>query len=96
MKAGICKGWFIPSSKAMRPEEHGGHTDASTSVNIPLPITMRLDCQNPPVSYSEVASRPPQSETITQGTLMMCDVWEKTVAHEKEKAATQATLDCIE
>ena len=94
-KVGIGKGWSIPTSKAMRPEQHGEHVDASTSANTPLPITMRLDHQGPPASYSKVASRPPQSETITQGTLQMCDVWEKTAAHKKEKAAAQATLDHI-
>ena len=72
MKAGVGKGQSVPSSKAMRPQEHRGHTDTSTSVDIPPPITMRLDHQGPPVSYSEVASRPPQSETTTQGTLWMC------------------------
>ena len=58
-KAGVGKGWSIPLSKATRPGKHLRHVDASTSAETPLPITMRLDHQGPPVSYSEVASRPP-------------------------------------
>ena len=69
---------------------------ASTSAEIPLSITMRLDHQGPPVSYSEAASRPPWRETITKDTLWMCDVCMKAVAHKKEKVATRATLDHIE
>ena len=95
IKAGIGKGWCVPSSKTVRPEEHRGHVDASTSANNPLPITMRLDCQGPPISYSEATSRPLWRETITEDNLQMCDVCMKTVAHDKEKAAAQATLDCI-
>ena len=73
MKAGIGKGRSIPSSKAMRPEECRGHADASTSVDIPPPITLRLNHQGPPVSYSEVASRPPRRRLllrITYGCVM--------------------------
>ena len=80
----------------MGPEECSRHMDASTSVDIPLPIAMKLDHQGPPVSYTEVASRPPQRETITKDTLQMCDVWMKAAAHKKEKVAARATLDCIE
>ena len=96
MKAGVGKGQSIPSSKAMGPEEHRRHVDASTSADIPQPIAMKLDHQGPPVSYSDVASRPPQRETITKDTLWMCDVQMKAAAHKKEKVATRATLDCIE
>ena len=94
-KAGIGKGQSIPSSKATGPEECLRHMDTSTSAEIPQPITMRLDCQGPPVSYSKVASRPPQRETITEDTLQMCDVCMKVAAHEKEKVAAWATLDHI-
>ena len=94
MKAGIGKGQSIPSSKATGPEECLRHSDASTSAEIPLPITMRLDCQGPPVSYLEAASRPPQRETITEDTLKMCDLHMK-AAHKKEKVTTWATLDHI-
>ena len=74
MKVGIGKGRSVPSSKATRPDECGGHMDASTSANIPLPITMRLDHQGPPVSYSEVASRPLGVRLSPQGPCgcMMC------------------------
>ena len=84
-KAGIGRGQSVPLSKEKKQEEHRGHTDASTSADIPLPITMRLDHQGPPVSYSKVASRPPQSETITLDTLQMCNVWVKTAAHASKK-----------
>ena len=59
MKAGIGRGQSIPSSKEKKQEECRVHADISTSADIPLPITIRLDCQGPPVSYSKVASRPP-------------------------------------
>ena len=95
-KAGVAKGRSIPSSKAMKSEECRGCTDASTSVGTPLPITMRLNHQGPPVSYSEVASRPPWKQNITEDNLWMCDVCIKAVAHEKEKVAARATLDHIE
>ena len=95
MKAGVGKGRSIPLSKAMGPEECWRYVDISTSADIPPPITMKLDHQGPPVSYSKAASRPPQRETITQDMLHMCDVQMKAVACEKEKAATQATLDHI-
>ena len=85
MKAGVGKGQSIPSSTAMGPEEHRRHVDASTSVDIPWPIAMKLDHQGPPVSYSEAASRPPQRETITEDTLQMCDVWMKAAAHKKKR-----------
>ena len=87
MKIGIGKGQSIPSSEAMGPEECLRHADASTRVEIPLPITMRLDHQGPPVSYSKVASRPPWRETITEDTLQMCGVHMKAAAHKKEKVA---------
>ena len=96
MKAGVAKGQSIPSSKAMGLEEYRRHVDASTSADIPWPITMKLDHQGPPVSYSEVASRPPLRETITKDTLQMCNVQMKTAARKKEKVATRATLDHIE
>ena len=70
--------------------------DTSTSVDIPQPIAMKLDHQGPPVSYSDMASRPPQRETITKNTLRMCDVRMKTATCKKEKAAARATLDHIE
>ena len=96
MKIGIGKGRSVPSAKAMGPGECKRYMDAGTSVNMPPPITMKLDHQGPPVSYSEAASRPPQKETVTKETAHMCDVWMRDAAHEKEMVATWATLDCIE
>ena len=96
MKTGVGKGQSIPSAKAMGQEEHKRYMDAGTSPDMPPPITMKLDHQGPPVSYSEAASRPPQKETVTKDTAHMCDVWMKYAAHEKEKVAAWATLDCIE
>ena len=96
MKAGVGKGQSIPLSKAMGPEERRRHMDASTSVDIPLLIAMKLDHQGPPVSYSKAASRPPQRETITKDTIWICDVQMKAAACKKEKVSTWATLDCIE
>ena len=63
VRLGIGKGWSIPLAKATVPEEHKRYVDARTSVDMPPAITMKLDCQGPPVSYSEAASRPPQKET---------------------------------
>ena len=96
MKVGIGKGWSVPSSRAMGPEEHRRYVDVGTSADMPLPIMMKLDCQGPPVSYSEAASRPPQRETVTKDTALMCNVQMRDAACKKEKAAAWATLDCIE
>ena len=96
VKAGVGKGWSVLSSKAMGPEEHRRYMDIRTSVDMPQPITMKLDHQVPSVSYSEAASRPPQMQTVTKDTACMCNVRMRDVACEKEKAATWATLDCIE
>ena len=57
VKEGVGKGQSVPSSKATRPEECRGHVDASTSADIPPPITMRLDHQGPPVLLQPL--RPP-------------------------------------
>ena len=96
MKVGVGKGWSIPLAKAMGPEECKRYVDVRTSADTPPPITMKLDCQGPPVSYSKAASRPSQRETVTKDTVHMCNVWMRDAAHKKEKVATQATLDCIE
>ena len=59
IKAGVGRGQSIPSSKEKKQEEHRGHMDTSTGADIPPPITMRLDHQGPPVSYSKEASKSP-------------------------------------
>ena len=73
-EAGDGRGQSVPSSQVKKQEECREHTDASTSANLPLPITMKLDHQGPPVTYSEVASRPPQRVTTTLDDLQMCDM----------------------
>ena len=57
---------------------------------------MHLDHQGPPVTYSEAASRPPWRVTTSPNELVMCDVWVKITAHEKEKEAAWATLNWIQ
>ena len=84
-----------PTSQAKKQEEGRGHADACTSANLPPPITMNLDHQGPPVTYSKVASRPPQRVTTTPDDLEMCDVQIKVAAHKWEKEATWATLNQI-
>ena len=48
---------------------------------------MRLDHQGPPVTYSEVASRPPQREATTLDALEMCDVWVKVCSSQARKGS---------
>ena len=93
--AGVGRGQSIPSSQVRRPEEGRRHADAHTGANLPPPITMHLDHQGPPVTYSEVASRPPQRVTTSPDELEMCDMWVKVTACEREKEAAQATLHQI-
>ena len=94
-EAGIGRGQSFPSSQVKKPEEGRGHTDACTSANLPPPVTMNLDHQGPPVTYSEVASRPPQRVTTSPDELEMCNVRIKVAAHEWEKEATWATFNWI-
>ena len=69
--------------------------DACTEASLPPPITMHLDRQGPPVTYSEAASRSPQRMVTSSSELPVYDVQLKMAAHEKEKEAAQATLDWI-
>ena len=89
------RGQSIPSPPVGRPEQRGRQVNAHTEASLPLPITMHLDHQGPPVTYSKAASRLPQRTVVTSSELAMCNVWLKIVAHEKEKEAAQATLDQI-
>ena len=59
-KAGCGRGQSIPLSQVKKQEECREHIDAHTSANVPPSITMKLDCQGPPVTCSEVASRSPK------------------------------------
>ena len=90
------RGQSIPSPPVRRPEQRGRQVDAHTKASLPPPITMHLDCQGPPVTYSEAASRLPQRTVISSSELPVYDVWLKIAAHEKEKEAAQATLDWIQ
>ena len=81
-EAGIGRGQSIPSSQVKKQEGHRGHTDTHTSANLPLPVTMNLDNQGPPVNYSKTASRPPQRVTTTPDDLEMCDMQIKVAAHK--------------
>ena len=87
MGESVGKGQSIPSPQVRRPEEGRRHADACTSANLPPPITMHLDHQGPPVTYSEAASRPPRRVTMSPDELEMCDMWVKVAACEREKEA---------
>ena len=99
-KIGAGKGWSIPSSNTPKEtrEQEGDrrYMDVGTSADVPLPVTMKLNPQGPPVSYAEAASWPRQTEIVTEDTTHMCNVWMRDALWDKEKAAAQATLDCIE
>ena len=91
----IGRGQSAPSPPVRRPEDRGRHADACTKASLPPPITMHLDHQGPPVTYSEAASRSPWRVVVSPQDLSMCDVRVKMAANEKEKEAAQATLDQI-
>ena len=73
-EAGVGRGQSVPSPQVKKPEEGRRHADTHTSANLPPPITMNLDCQGPPVTYSKAASRPPQRVTTSLDELEMCDM----------------------
>ena len=56
---------------------------------------MKLNSQGPPVSYAQAASKQPKKNTITKESVCLCNTWIKDAQWDKEKAATQATLDHI-
>ena len=82
-------GWgqFVPTPPVGRSEQRGSQADARTKASLPPPVTMHLDCQGPPVTSSEAASRLPWRTVVTSSELAMCDVWLRIAAHEKEKEA---------
>ena len=88
------RGQSIPSAPVGRPEQRGRQVDTCTKASLPPPITMHLDCQGPPVTYSDATSRSPQ-RTVVSSELPVYDVRLKIAAHEKEKEAARATLDRI-
>ena len=87
MAANVGRGPSIPSPPVWRPEGGRRHTDACTGASLPPPVTMHLDHQGPPVSYSEAASRPLRRVTTSPNELEMCNIQIKITAHEKEKEA---------
>ena len=89
------RGRSVPSPPVGRPEQKGRQADTRTEANLLPPVTMHLDHQGPSVTYSEATSRPPRRTVISSQELSECDVRFKIAAHEKEKEAAQATLDCI-
>ena len=89
------RGQSVSSPPVGRPEQRGRQVDACTEASLPPPVTMHLDCQGPPVTYSEAASRLPQRTVISSSELPVYDMWLKIAACKKEKEAAQATLDQI-
>ena len=70
----IGRGQSTPSPPVRRPEQRGRHANACTEASLPPPITMHLDHQGPPVTYSEAASRPPQRMVVSSPDLSMYDM----------------------
>ena len=69
--------------------------DAEAEVDLSPPIQMNLPPQGPPVSYADAASKQPKKKQLTGEEVHLCDVQVKDEQQNKEKAAAQATLDCI-
>ena len=55
----VGRGQSVPSPPVRRPEQRGRQVDAHTGASLPPPITMHLDYQGPPVTYSKAPSRSP-------------------------------------
>ena len=89
------RGQSIPSPPVGRPEQRGRQVDTHTKASLPPPITMHLDHQGPPVTYSSNVSRSPR-RMVVSSELPVYDVQLKIAAHEKEKKVAQATLDWIQ
>ena len=81
------RGQSTPLPPVRRPEQRRRHADAHTEASLPPPITMHLDCQGPPVTYSKATSRSPQRMVASSSELSMYDVWVRIAAHKKEKEA---------
>ena len=69
--------------------------DAEVEVDLPPPIQTNLPPQGPPVSYADATSKQSKKKQLTGEEVCLCDIWEKDEQWNKEKAAAQATLDCI-
>ena len=48
--------------------------DAGVSVDLPPTVVMKLNPQNPPISYAKAASRQPKRKGVTKDTVHMCNV----------------------
>ena len=68
------RGQSIPSPQVRRPEQRGRQVDAHAEGSLPPPITMHLDCQGPPVTYSEATSRLPWRTVVSSSELPEYDV----------------------
>ena len=68
------RGQCAPLPPVRRPEQRGRQVDAHTEASLPPPITMHLDRQGPPVTYSEAASRSPQRTVVSSSELPMYDM----------------------
>ena len=55
----VGRGQSVPSLPVRRSEQRGRQADINTEASLPPPITMHLDPQGPPVTYSKAASRLP-------------------------------------
>ena len=92
----VGSGQSVPSPPVRRSEQRGRQADVCTEARLPPLITMYLDPQGPPVTYSEAASRSPWRTVVSSSELPVYNVWLKIAAHEKKKEAAQATLDRIQ
>ena len=63
------RGQSVPLPPVGRPEQRGRQADAHTKASLPPPITMHLDCQGPPVTYSKAASRLPWRTVVSSSEL---------------------------
>ena len=86
-EASVGQGQSIPTPPVGRPEQRGSQVDTRTKASLSPPITMHLDHQGSPVTYSEAASRLPQRTVVTSSELPVYDVWLKIAAREEEKEA---------
>ena len=70
----VGRGQSAPSPPVGRPEQRGRHVDTHTKASLPPPITMHVDHQGPPVTYSKATSRSPQRTVASSSELLMYDM----------------------
>ena len=83
----VGRGQSVPSPLVGRSEQRGRQADVYTEASLPPSITMHLDPQGPPVTYSEAASRSLQRMVVSSSELPVYDMQLKIAACEKEKEA---------